>query len=217
VPRMRDRPQTYHHNGQLTGKMRRRRVKSAFGSALLVFSATAIAWSFSYFHLEGFDFVWWDGPRAQIRAVHIVSYAGELGGEARVVATSRDDWARLTESGDPAPGVHHFGRSIESSERSEIRGPRRLGFPIRFQATVIENHPGQFPSRIVRIRRVRFPWWAVAILLGLTAAVPLARLAVVRRRLARGLCLSCGYDLRASTGRCPECGRTNSEPQPTGA
>ncbi len=54
------------------------------------------------------------------------------------------------------------------------------------------------------------PWWA---LMGLTGILPAAwlttRLWSRRSRAmaeALGLCLKCGYDLRGSTGNCPECG-----------
>jgi len=37
-------------------------------------------------------------------------------------------------------------------------------------------------------------------------ALLLRRLLALRRRRGEGLCRHCGYDLRASSGRCPECG-----------
>ena len=58
-------------------------------------------------------------------------------------------------------------------------------------------------------------WYAHVPLWQLVAvtALPPAAFALTRRRrrqrhrAANGLCLSCGYDLRASAGRCPECGQ----------
>lgn len=62
----------------------------------------------------------------------------------------------------------------------------------------------------IRLRVLIVPHWVLAILF---ASVPAIRIAlamrkrlVQRRRISLGLCRLCGYDLRASVGRCPECG-----------
>jgi hypothetical protein len=52
------------------------------------------------------------------------------------------------------------------------------------------------------------PYWCAMLA---TALLPVLYLAGARRRAKRralGLCDRCGYDLRASPGRCPECGAT---------
>ena len=54
--------------------------------------------------------------------------------------------------------------------------------------------------------------WALAAAFGSFVAIWWGRDKLVdtarerRRRRQQGLCVSCGYDLRATPGRCPECG-----------
>jgi hypothetical protein len=53
---------------------------------------------------------------------------------------------------------------------------------------------------------IQVPHSYVAFILAILPALRLHRFVRSRRRANQGLCSSCGYDLRASPERCPECG-----------
>ena len=62
---------------------------------------------------------------------------------------------------------------------------------------------------------VMLPHWSVAVpLLAWAAWRAFGPAAERHRRLRKGQCLNCGYDLRASEGRCPECGVGIEKPAP---
>ena len=59
-----------------------------------------------------------------------------------------------------------------------------------------------------RHRYVEVPYWFLALVMALpTAWVTRSAWRHVRSRHRAGFCAGCGYDLRASSDRCPECGR----------
>lgn len=67
-------------------------------------------------------------------------------------------------------------------------------------------------SHALFVEAFEFPYWLVVLLAGL---FPLWQLAVHvrhRRRVATGHCRICGYDLRATPDRCPECGTEIGRP-----
>jgi len=64
---------------------------------------------------------------------------------------------------------------------------------------------------------VIFPGWFLAILLAVLPAIWLRRRLIQRKRNQIGLCKTCGYDLRATPNRCPECGTLVPAPAPQSA
>ncbi len=76
-----------------------------------------------------------------------------------------------------------------------------LGFKTAGCVATMTSSPSPRFSALV------LPYWFIALVM---AAAPLGvgRKAWTRRRRRKlGLCLACGYDIRASSGRCPECGK----------
>ena len=89
---------------------------------------------------------------------------------------------------------------------------RPIARPLRHAQDFFDRDaPGLVYRSVHRPQRVRQLWVAHWLAVGVTALLPagwVVRRGVTvrsdRRRL--GLCLRCGYDLRATPGRCPECG-----------
>jgi hypothetical protein len=93
------------------------------------------------------------------------------------------------------------------------RSPTRDDIPRSALPRMAElRTPNMRPSAPPLMRRITVPFWMVV---AGTAVLPI-RSAVRRRRSIRrsvlGICQSCGYDLRASPGRCPECGPAGASP-----
>jgi hypothetical protein len=80
---------------------------------------------------------------------------------------------------------------------SHTRGRRLLGF-----AAGADPEPFWF---------VVVPMWSVLVLAAVLPAIRFRDLAVGRARRRPGHCRNCGYDLRASPERCPECGTTTAD------
>jgi hypothetical protein len=117
----------------------------------------------------------------------------------------------MVESPATLPSSVPVGFLYEKYRSSHVMSERGFGFgAIKDSSTFV-------------LRRAWMPYWALMLVTApLAAALPIkfARRMRRRHRHRKGLCLRCGYDLRASTDRCPECGaaipaRTRADATPS--
>lgn len=140
-------------------------------------------------------------------------------GDARVaLEADRGHWVWFTNDGPtrrPLPRFstwHDLGRMPEW--KNEVYGrTEQARSGVVFGASWSKGRWGQGASR-----GQSYSWWFVPIwptFVGLSfvaagtgagAARGALAARVARRRARRGLCAGCGYDVRASPARCPECG-----------
>jgi hypothetical protein len=68
--------------------------------------------------------------------------------------------------------------------------------------------PGSLFTQPITKTAIVFPLWSLAAAFAILPTWYALRATRSRRRSTQGFCAQCGYDLRASPDRCPECGTT---------
>ncbi|HZL38265.1 MAG TPA: hypothetical protein VFC78_23320 [Tepidisphaeraceae bacterium] len=106
-------------------------------------------------------------------------------------------------------GLFHWRHSLGSASSFGYAGispgPGRWGFGA--SVTLNVGRPrGNWRLGGRRLWVIWMPFWVPILLTGLLPAFRIRSLVRGRRKRQLGHCRSCGYDLRATPDRCPECG-----------
>jgi hypothetical protein len=136
--------------------------------------------------------------------------AASGGMQLRVMSSEEPAWPAAT----PRPWFTHAEWANAAAMQYPVTSNTPLGLKANFHRAGVQlvvadyNGPDQL-ARTVNYRElsVTTPFW----LLVLLSLIPPALWLAARRRrqrlaIAAGMCPQCGYDLRASPDRCPECG-----------
>jgi hypothetical protein len=116
-----------------------------------------------------------------------------------------------------ARSAYSFGHSAEPTRPfTLLPGDReesiwnRIGFAYQDSDDLVPNPPAGYFDRWWMA-----PFWFLLMVLAVCPAVVMvgiARRRRIRRRVRLGLCANCGFDLRATPDRCPECGESAAHP-----
>jgi hypothetical protein len=184
----------WHLRFRYSFAMKRRLLNLLAGLSLALVVAVALLWVRSYQVADAFWFV--DNGPVTENAYSLTLIRGSILYE-HTIQPSRPAPPRAERS---QFGWGRIDRSFFRSFRLPVQDTplQRLGFA-RWGAR----------SRNTAVQYAAAPVWPLAAIL---AALPLAhvarRCAGRRRSRPGGCCRECGYDLRATPGRCPECGTT---------
>ena len=170
--------------------MRRRLFTLVSALSLLLCISTAVLWVRSYHVADAFTWSRWEASAGY-------SGTGVLSEHGRLLWNDM----RLPRKGQPPDdlGLSWTREQPRPYLPSASAGPawERAGFRWSWLQDDVIGLRGRAGSA---------PHWAAVSLSAVLPASWLVRRCRRARRGRAGLCASCGYDLRATPGRCPECG-----------
>jgi hypothetical protein len=176
--------------------------------SLILFAATAILWTRCFLtpgpnrwntaHYDGISLSRSDvsSARAVNREVRLWSYSHGL----HLIWDTNVYNAALPPDPVTLREAHEWRRDGPLSGGLHDTEPRTLGWRLRR----ILGHGGPISQDALR---VSVPYWFLLPTLAALPATWVVRRSSHRRRKRLGHCATCGYDLRATPERCPECGK----------
>jgi len=175
-------------------------------TAFVVGLGVLLLWPRSYCKLLSVDFSSSEGAVSALSECGRIQFVGRAGGERG----PRDSawWYLRLVSSDHGAGILYYDWAVGTVNTKH--GLLWLPWQDPLLPFLIEIEVGRNPEDESEVwhRAITVPHWFLAALLAMPTLIALARGHPVRqwRRRRLGLCLQCGYDLRASGDRCPECG-----------
>jgi hypothetical protein len=179
-----------------------------FVSTLLC-AATCTLWVRSYWGSDHMVRRWMTAADA-MAITHEDQQIEWTGGQVRWVLGREtyyhDGQAQVRLNAETARPYWSYGRLGRGHVYAQSPSPQNVWSWLGFAAWQ-EGWQSSFADSRRRVWAI--PAWALAAALALPPAIWMFR-RIRRSRRDKGLCLTCGYDLRATPERCPECGAVAS-------
>jgi hypothetical protein len=164
-------------------------------ASLLLCVAVCVLWVRSY--RTGTNYGWISRQEHDLHHRWVMLYRGNFAFRSYDYLLNGDDRGR--KYGDYLLSKGGGGWSTERIEGNQLPLRKRL-----WPSLSRSNARG--PFYFVNSYTVEVPAWLLAILSAIAPVLQIRAAQTRRRQRRAGLCPACGYDLRASPERCPECG-----------